>query len=141
MYIGEYYHSLDTKNRLFLPARFRGKNKGFVITKGLDGCLNLYDSESWKNVLKKINELSLSNKFEQRAFKRALLSGANELKVDSQGRVLIPLNLKKYAGINTDSVIIGVGDRIEIWDKNIWEKYFKSKASISLKSIASKLEI
>jgi MraZ protein len=141
MYIGQYNYTVDSKNRLFLPVQFREEKKSFIITQGLEACLFLYDSNGWKKVLTKLDELSLPNKIEERAFKRALLSGANESSPDFQGRILIPKNLKEYAGIITDVMIIGVGSRVEIWDKKKWDKYFKQKADTSFKKLAGKLEI
>jgi MraZ protein len=141
MYIGQYIHSIDLKNRVFLPARFRNKQKSFVITKGLEGCLYLYDIEEWGNVLKKLEALSMPDKTEERAFKRALLSGAHEVEPDSQGRILIPQTLCFYAGVKSETIIIGVGVRLELWDKKKWDKYYKLYAGASFKKLASKLEI
>ena len=141
MYIGQYNHTIDPKNRLFLPSALRGKAKSFILTQGLEGCMFLYDMQIWKKVLNKLENLSLSDKMQERAFKRALLSGAHELYVDTQGRVLIPKNLKEFAKIKLEVVIIGVGNKIEIWDEPMWKKYFKDKAEVSLKQLADKLEI
>ena len=141
MYIGQYSHTIDPKNRLFLPSALRGNTKSFILTQGLEGCLFLYDMQTWKKVLDKLENLSLSDKMQERAFKRALLSGAHELAVDTQGRVLIPKNLKEFAQIKLEVVIIGVGNKIEIWDLPKWKKYFKDKAEVSLKKLADKLEI
>ena len=141
MYIGQYIHTLDTKNRLFLPAKFRSRNKRFVITRGLESCLYLYDTLIWGKVLEKLDGMSLKNKVQERAFKRALLSGAHEVTPDFQGRILVPSSLKGYAAINTDIIIIGVGNRLEIWDHARWEKYYKQHAEVSFKDLAGKLEI
>lgn len=141
MYIGKYIHSIDKKNRLFLPTKFRGKDKTFIITQGLENCLYLYNPGGWQKVLEKLERLSLTNKIQERAFKRLLLSGAHEISPDFQGRVLVPKNLIEYAGIKADVVIIGVGSRIEVWDQRCWNKYYKQKADISFKKLAGKLEI
>jgi len=141
MYIGQYVHALDPKNRVFLPAKFREKNKLFVITRGLESCLYLYDVEVWNKVLAKLENLSLKNKLQERAFKRALLSGAHEVTFDFQGRILIPQALKDYAGIDSDIIIIGVGNKLEIWDHKRWNKYYKQHADVSFRSLAGKLEI
>lgn len=141
MYIGQYIHALDTKNRVFLPVKFRGKNKVFVITRGLESCLYLYDAAVWKKVLEKLDNLSLKNKLQERAFKRALLSGAHEVTPDSQGRILIPQALKGYASIVSNIIIIGVGNKLEIWDREAWEKYYEQHADVSFRSLAGKLEI
>ena len=141
MYIGQYIHTVDIKNRLFLPAKFRAKNKNFVITRGLESCLYLYDRATWGKVLQKLEGLSLKNKLQERAFKRALLSGAHEITPDFQGRILIPQALKGYADIDGEIIIIGVGNRLEIWGHNRWKKYYKTHADVSFKSLAGKLEI
>ena len=141
MYIGQYIHTLDTKNRIFLPAKFRNKNKTFVITRGLESCLYLYDLDVWDKVLQKLEDLSLKNKLQERAFKRALLSGAHEVNTDFQGRILIPQALKDYAAIMEDIIIIGVGNRLEIWSHDRWKKYYRQHADVSFKNLAGKLEI
>ncbi|OGS19358.1 MAG: division/cell wall cluster transcriptional repressor MraZ [Elusimicrobia bacterium RIFOXYA2_FULL_50_26] len=141
MYIGQYTHSFDSKNRLFLPSRFRTRSALFVLTRGLEECLYLYDTAAWQKVIIKLEELSLPDKIEERAFKRALLSGANEVVPDNQGRILLPQNLIEYAAIGKEVMIIGVGNRLEIWDSKRWEKYFREKADTSFRNMAAKLEI
>ncbi len=141
MYIGQYVHSLDAKNRLFLPAKFRGKNKDFIITRGLENCLYIYDREGWKKVLQKLENLSLADKVQERAFKRALLSGAFEAVTDSQGRILVPQHLKDYAAVTADIIIVGVGNRLELWERSVWEEYYRQHADVSFKSLAGQLDI
>ena len=141
MYIGQYNHSIDNKNRLFIPTVFRGKTKSFILTQGLEGCLFLYDTDGWKKVLSKLDDLALEDKIQERAFKRALLSGAYELTPDFQGRLLIPKTLKEFAGIKGDVIVIGVGTRVEIWDQKRWNTYYKQQADSSFNKIAGKLEI
>ncbi len=141
MYIGQYVHTVDIKNRVFLPAKFRAKNKKFIITRGLESCLYLYDISVWEKVLEKLDNLSLKNKLQERAFKRALLSGAHEITPDFQGRIIIPQALKGYAAINSEIIIIGVGNRLEVWDHGSWKKYYKAHADLSFKTLAGKLEI
>jgi MraZ protein len=141
MYIGQFIHSLDAKNRIFLPSRFRSKNKTFVVTRGLESCLYLYDLSGWEKVLQKLEGLSLPDKVQERAFKRALLSGAHEAAPDFQGRILIPQTLREYAGIGSDAIIIGVGNRLELWDTARWNEYYAKHADVSFKDLAGKLEI
>jgi MraZ protein len=141
MYIGQYVHTLDVKNRLFLPAKFREKNKAFIITRGLESCLYLYDILIWNKVLQKLENLSLKNKMQERAFKRALLSGAHEIKPDFQGRILIPQALAGYAALGTDTIIIGVGNRLEIWNHAGWKKYYKKHAEVSFRELSGKLDV
>lgn len=123
MLIGEYEHSLDSKGRLIMPAKLR-ENIGerFLLTKGLDGCLFAFWTQEWENFEQKLKSLPLSNK-NSREFTRFFLSGATECEIDKQGRFLIPNNLRKSANLIKDIIIIGVGTRIEIWNKEEWETY------------------
>lgn len=124
-YIGQYAHGIDDKNRLFLPARFRDQRDDphFIMTQGLESCLFLFPSDAWDALAQKLETLPLSNKIEERAFKRTLLAAASEVEADSQGRILVPQILKDYAGIRKDAVILGMLDHVEIWAKERWEKY------------------
>ena len=123
MFIGEYQHSLDSKNRIIVQAKLReGLGNKFVITKGLDGCLYAYPLEEWKILEDKLKTLPLTNK-DARTFVRFFFSGACEVELDKQFRGLIPQNLKEYAKIEKDIVSIGVLSRVEIWSKEMWENY------------------
>ena len=123
LFIGEYQHSLDSKNRIIVPAKLReGLGNKFVITKGLDGCLYAYPLEEWKILEDKVKTLPLTNK-DARTFVRFFFSGACEVELDKQFRGLIPQNLKEYAKIEKDIVSIGVLSRVEIWSKEMWENY------------------
>ncbi len=138
---GEYYHTIDEKNRLFIPARLRKafkKGEKLVLSKGLDGCLFLFPQDEWKNLEDKAKSLPITAR-DARAFTRYLFSGASLCIVDSQGRVPFPASLKEYAGISQEVVIIGVSSRIEIWAKQKWEKYCK-KTEGKVEDIADKLE-
>ena len=140
IFTGLYSHTIDRKNRLFLPAKIcRGKKK-FILTPGLDGCLYLYPIDIWKKLTQKLENLSLANKGEERAFKRAFLSGAVEIEVDSFGRILIPQKLKRDMAIYRRTIIAGVGNRLEIWAEERWQRYFRRSKNI-LKKITAKLEI
>lgn len=122
MLIGEYEHSLDVKGRLIMPAKLReDMGEKFIITKGLDGCLFGFSQTEWSNFEEKLKTLPLTNK-NARDFVRFFLSGAIECEIDKQGRFLIPNNLREAANLDKETVIIGVGTRLEIWDKAIWEK-------------------
>jgi MraZ protein len=137
MFIGEYQHALDNKNRMIIPAKFReGLGENFVLTKGLDGCLYAYTIDEWKIMEEKLKKLPLTSK-DARAFVRFFFSGANEINIDKQGRALIPQNLLEYAGIQKDIVSIGVSTRIEIWSKDKWDEY--NDSSIDLDGIAEKM--
>lgn len=138
MLIGEFEHSLDVKGRLIMPAKLReaiGDN--FVVTKGLDGCLFAFSMNEWTNFEEKLKSLPLSNK-NSREFTRFFLSGATECEIDKQGRFLIPTNLRETAELVKEVVIIGVGTRIEIWDKEKWNKYNNSE-NISVEDIAENM--
>ncbi len=137
MFIGEYSHSLDNKNRMIVPVKLRdGLGERFVITKGLDKCLYAYPEKEWKILEEKLKKLPLTNK-EARAFVRFFFSGACEVETDKQGRGLIPLNLKEYAGIEKDIVSIGALTKVEIWSKEKWKEY--NELNIDFNSIAEKM--
>ncbi|MDD2481388.1 MAG: division/cell wall cluster transcriptional repressor MraZ [Lutispora sp.] len=138
MFIGEYRHSLDNKNRLIMPAKFRDElGQNFVITKGLDNCLFIYSGEEWKIIESKLKALPMTNK-DARAFVRFFFAGATECEIDKQGRALIPSNLKEFAKIDKDAVIIGVSTRLELWSLEEWNK-FNSDANISYEDVAEKM--
>ena len=138
MFMGEYSHTIDTKGRLIIPSKFRELlGEEFVLTKGLDGCLSIYPMEEWKAFEEKLKALPLTNK-NARDFVRFFLSGAMECEIDKQGRFLISSNLRKVASLEKETVIIGVGTRIEIWDKTKWEQY-NSEDNISADDIAENM--
>lgn len=138
MFIGEYRHSLDNKGRIIVPARFRDElNGSFIITRGLDTCLFGFTMEEWSNQGNKIATLPLTQG-DARAFSRLFFSGAAECEMDKQGRVLLPSNLREYAKIDKDVVVIGVSDRFEIWSQEVWDEY-SQKTSESYENIAETL--
>ncbi len=140
--MGQYEHGLDGKNRLILPSRFREKSRGpdFVITQGLEHCLFLFPIESWNDLAGKLADLPITNKIEERAFKRVLLSAACEAEADSQGRILIPQHLKEYARIAREVVILGILQHVEIWAKDEWSRYHKQARS-TFEKVAPHLEL
>lgn len=122
MLIGEYEHSLDAKGRLIMPAKLRqDMGEKFIVTKGLDGCLFAFSQNEWLNFETKLKTLPLSDK-NARNFVRFFLSGATECELDKQGRFLIPANLRNAASLIKEAIVIGVGTRLEIWNKETWEK-------------------
>lgn len=142
MFYGEYVHSLDKKGRLIVPAKFREVFKEhfaerFYLTRGLDGCLFVFTEEAWKSQERKFRELPFT-RTEARKFNRLYFSGACDVVCDKQGRILIPEYLKGYAEIKVDVVILGVSDRIEIWAKEKWEKFFESHQG-NFEELAEKL--
>ena len=123
MLIGEYEHSLDAKGRLIMPAKLKDDiGEKFVITKGLDGCLFAYSQSEWKNFEEKLRTFPLTNK-DARALMRFFLAGAMECEIDKQGRFLVAGNLREFAELEKEVVIIGVLTKIEIWSKEKWLKY------------------
>jgi MraZ protein len=126
MFIGEYKHSLDSKGRLAVPAKFREKLKtGAVVTRGLDNCLFLYPKNEWRAVAEKLSKLPIGQA-KARAFSRLMLAGAMDVSFDKQGRITLPEYLRDFALINKKAIIAGLYDRLEIWDEREWEKYKKS---------------
>ncbi|HKM04128.1 MAG TPA: division/cell wall cluster transcriptional repressor MraZ [Lachnospiraceae bacterium] len=121
MFMGEYNHTIDLKGRLIIPSKFRDiLGDTFVITKGLDGCLFVYDNHEWKVFEEKLKLLPLTNK-DARQFVRFFLAGAAEVEVDKQGRILVPSTLREFAEMEKEVVLVGVASRIEIWSKERWE--------------------
>lgn len=133
MFYGEYQHSLDNKDRVIIPSRFRDIFKenysdNLFLTRGLDKCLFLFTEEDWKQQEKKFKNLSFTSS-DSRRFNRILFSGAVDVALDKQGRILIPSYLKEYAEIKTDVVVIGASDRIEVWSKESWKKFYESSVT------------
>lgn len=125
MFLGEYQHLVDPKGRVILPARFRQELEGgLIVTKGFEDCLVVYTTADWKKVVDQLRNLPTTKK-EARALVRNMLSGASSNTLDRQGRVMIPQNLRDFAGLKKDVIVIGVGNRVEIWDNAKWEKYKK----------------
>ena len=138
MFIGEYHHSIDDKGRLIIPAKFREElSDKFIITRGIENCLFAYPEESWNKIVEKLESLPFTKK-DARSFTRFFLSGATVAEFDKQGRINITSPLIEYAGIKKECVIIGTGDRLEIWAKDAWEDFFNS-ASINMSDIAENL--
>ncbi len=139
MLLGEYQHSLDTKGRITIPSRLReGLGERFVVTKGLDTCLFVYPLAEWAALEEKLRSLPLT-RADARAFVRLLFSGAVECEPDKQGRVLLPPNLRAHARLEKDVYLLGVSNRVEIWDKEIWEQY-SMQAAASFEQAAEQLE-
>ena len=137
---GTYHHSIDEKNRLFLPAKLRKGISRFIITPGLENCLNVYPMHIWIKLVNKFETIGMKDKSKERIFKRIFLSNAAEIEVDEQGRIVIPQLLKTQIKIKRDVVVIGVSNRLEIWSKEKWNSYYK-KARKVFEKLANKLEI
>lgn len=138
MFMGEYNHTLDAKSRLIIPSKFReALGEEFVISKGMDGCLFVYAKEEWEAFEEKLSTLPTTTNKDARKFARFFLSGADNVEVDKQGRILIPSHLKEFAGLEKDVVLAGVGKRIEIWSKEKWDAI---SAEEDMDSIAESME-
>jgi MraZ protein len=123
MFLGEYLHTFDSKNRISVPSKFR-KNLGrvVVVTRGLDHCLYVYSRKAWEKEARTYAD-DVNGSAARRGLARLFLAGSFEAEVDKSGRVLIPENLKSFASIKEMAVIAGVADRVEIWEEKAWKKY------------------
>ncbi|NCC54776.1 MAG: transcriptional regulator MraZ [Erysipelotrichia bacterium] len=122
-FIGEYAHNIDKKGRIIIPAKFRDAYEGkLIVSKGLDGCLNLYTIAQWNQMMQQLMSLPNTKK-ETRLFKRNLAAKASECEIDNQGRILIPANLVKEAQLQKECFVIGTGNTVEIWSKERWDAY------------------
>lgn len=142
MFYGEHVHKLDKKGRIIIPSDFREVSKEnyiekFFVTRGLDTCLFMFPEEEWKQQEAKFKSLPFTKR-ETRKFNRLFFSGAVCVKIDKQGRILIPSYLKHYAEIKKDIMVVGVSNRIEIWSKDKWEEFYKTSKD-SFEDIAEKL--
>ncbi len=138
MLIGEYTHSIDDKNRISLPAKFRKEiGRTVIATHGLDSCLFLYSGKEWQKISEKVSELGMAQA-DRRGLNRFILAGATEIEVDANGRILIPEYLKKFASLEKEVVFAGVGSRIEIWNDKRWAEY-KKKLESNAGEMAEKL--
>lgn len=122
MFMGEYNHTIDAKSRLIIPSKFRESlGDEFVVTKGLDGCLFVFDNTEWTAFEEKLKQLPSMTNPDVRKFIRFFMAGASAVEVDKQGRILIPASLKEHAALEKEVVLIGVGSRVEIWSKERYE--------------------
>ena len=138
MFIGEYYHNLDAKGRIIIPAKFRDELNGtFILTRGLDGCLTIYSTEKWEKIFEEINKLPETKKA-TRQYIRILTANACECTLDNQGRILIPANLSGSVNITKECVVVGANSHVEIWDKATWNAYMND-ASENFEDIAESL--
>ena len=137
MLIGEYQHTIDTKKRLAVPVKLRKDlGQGSVLTRGLDNCLALYPLKEWQKMTDKLGQLP-TGQIDARGFNRIILAGAMAVEFDKLGRILIPDYLKKYAFLKKNVVIVGVYNRLEIWDGAKWETY-KQKTEKEVGDIAQR---
>jgi MraZ protein len=145
--IGRYDYSLDPKNRLAVPPKYREtlaqeKGRAFYLTSGMEGCLYLFLPSQWEKMLADdLKMFSLPDKEQERAFKRKFFSEALEVEPDAQGRILVPQYLKEHAGLRFEVLVQGAGNRAEIWDAKRWSAYEKSTVEPAYKKISKSLEI
>lgn len=140
MFIGEYIHTIDHKRRLAIPSKFR-KSLGekAVVSQGLDNCLVIYPIEEWQKRAGKLESLP-DSQVSARTFSRIILSGASEVELDNLGRILIPEHLRKYASLKRSVAILGLSNKIEVWDEESWKEY-KSKMEKTVGEFAQQLGI
>ncbi|MBI2626030.1 MAG: division/cell wall cluster transcriptional repressor MraZ [Candidatus Nealsonbacteria bacterium] len=139
MLIGEHKHTIDSKKRLAIPAKFRPDlGERAVITKGLENCLVIYTLREWERMAKKLEELP-SSQSDARNFARIMLSGASDAELDKLGRILIPDYLKSYASLKKNVSVLGLSNKIEIWDAEKWEEH-KKKTETEAGDIAERLK-
>lgn len=128
MFMGEYSHTLDAKGRLIIPAKFRHQlGDKFVVTRWMEHALRAMPMPIWEKLETQLNELPLGKK-EARQFKRFVLAGAMEAEIDKQGRIIVPANLREYAGLEKDVIVTGSGDSFEIWQAALWQAYTSATA-------------
>ena len=123
MFIGEFHHNIDDKGRLIIPSKFRSElGNQFIITRGLDKCIFIYPMDEWNNIVNKLKTLPFTKK-DARNFMRFFLSGAAICELDKQGRINITSSLLEYGNLTHECVIIGVNERLEIWDKESFDNF------------------
>ena len=126
MLMGEFNHSIDDKNRLIIPSKLRNElGNEAVITRGLDKCLFIYSKKEWESIVSKLSYLPFTKK-SVRDFNRFFLSSASTIVFDKMGRVNLSQSLLNYANLTKECVIIGVNDRVEVWDKNEFDTFISS---------------
>ncbi len=138
MFIGEYHHTIDDKGRIIIPSKFREElGDSFIITRGIENCLFVYSFDNFKNITDKLASLPFTKK-DARNFSRFFMSGATNVELDKQGRANITAPLINYAHLKKDCVIVGTGDRLEIWSQEDWDSFFDS-AKDNMSDIAENL--
>ena len=124
MVMGEYHHTIDDKGRIIIPSKFRYElGDKFIITRGLENCLFVYPEKAWNQIVEKLNKLPFTKK-DARNFSRFFLSGATTVEFDKQGRININSPLINYANLQKECIVVGVGDRLEIWSSDEWNNFF-----------------
>jgi len=136
-FMGEFNNKVDAKGRVIIPSKFREKlGEGFVVTKGFDHCLYVYDMESWENILAKLSQMPMLTE-DARTVRRMMVGSAMEAEVDASGRVLLSQPLRSYAAIEKEAVLIGNIDHVEIWSRGEWEKAQMTDADAAAEKLYS----
>ena len=138
MFIGEFHHNIDDKGRIAIPSKYReilGDN--FVITRGIEHCIYVYPNDTFNHIVTKLEGLPFTKK-DARAFTRFFMSGATAIELDKQGRVNVPSPLISYANLSKKCVIVGTGDRLEIWNEDAFNE-FMSSCNDEMSNIAENL--
>lgn len=122
MFLGEYQHNVDDKGRLVMPSKFRHRlAEGIVITKGQERCLYVFPMDRWEDEVTKVNKLPRTNR-RARNYARSFFGAASDQQLDKQGRIAVPPALRTYAGLSKDVMVVGVADRLEVWDVSAWSE-------------------
>ncbi len=122
MFLGRFNHSLDAKGRLAIPAKFRGGlSDGLVVTRGIDRCLSVYPIAAWQALAERVSALSISDP-DARQFKRMVFAEALDEALDAQGRFVVGAELRRYAEIDREAIVVGMNTYIEIWNPERWER-------------------
>jgi len=133
MLLGEFNHSIDTKNRVFIPAKFREEfGDTMILVKGVDRCISVYSSEEWQKFSAKLDALP---EIDSRRVKRFIYASASEVQPDAQGRVIVTQSMREYAALDKNVVIIGVGNHAEIWDEALWNNEIEFEDQDSVASV------
>ena len=129
MFTGEYRHSVDAKGRVAVPARFRAQLAGGAfVSRWIDGCLAIFPRDAWDGLAAKVAGLPISDQG-ARTFSRFVFSGAFEVESDRQGRIVVPANLREWAGLETEAVVVGSRDHVELWEPGRWAAYSEAMTS------------
>jgi MraZ protein len=135
MFLGEFLHSVDAKGRVAIPARFRSKiERGAVLTRGVDSCLYVYPMEVWEQKARELDAADI-NPRQRRMIERRFFGMAFELELDAQGRIVVPVKLRQYAGLNGEAVVVGARERFEIWSAVSWQAYTEEMAEEDLSGL------
>ena len=122
-FMGTYYNNVDPKGRVSIPVKYReALGERFYVTKGFDRCIDIYTAAGWESFAKKLHKLSVTKR-KMRDYVRFIFGNATDVELDKQGRILLPAVLRETLGISKEVVVMGVGNKIEIWDRGTWDEH------------------